>query len=98
MRFTRKQSVQTWVFLLATILFVAAYGFGAGISGAVPFKGADVFIQQNCIACHNAANGIANSRGRLDRTALSYEAENSDNFKTWVKVYDRVSAGEMPPA
>ncbi|HEY4089350.1 MAG TPA: DUF1592 domain-containing protein [Bryobacteraceae bacterium] len=98
MRFRRKHSVPSAIFLLTTILLLAAYGFGAGISNAVPFHGADVFIQQNCIACHNAANGIANTPGRLDLTTLSYEPGNSDNFNTWVKVYDRVSTGEMPPA
>jgi hypothetical protein len=65
---------------------------------ATPFAGADAFIQKNCVSCHNAARGIANTPGRLDLAALSYEPSNPDNFAVWVKVYDRVSAGEMPPA
>src|SRR4051794_411090 len=59
-----------------------------------PFTGADAFIQKNCAACHNSSAPAA----RLDLSKLSYEPANPDNFATWVKVHDRVSAGEMPPA
>ena len=59
-----------------------------------PFAGADAFIQKNCAACHNSSAPAA----RLDLTKLAYEPGNPDNFATWVKVHDRVSAGEMPPA
>ena len=59
-----------------------------------PFAGADAFIQKNCAACHNSSAPAA----RLDLTKLGYEPGNPDNFATWVKVHDRVSAGEMPPA
>lgn len=62
--------------------------------GAAPaFAGADAFIQKNCVTCHNASAPAA----RLDFTKLAYEPGNPDNFATWVKVHDRVSAGEMPP-
>jgi hypothetical protein len=59
-----------------------------------PFAGANTFIQKNCAGCHNSSTPAA----RLDLTKLSYEPSNLDNFATWVKVHDRVSAGEMPPA
>jgi hypothetical protein len=65
----------------------------AGVA-APPFGGADAFIQKNCAGCHNSSAPAA----RLDLTKLSYEPANPDNFATWVKVHDRVSAGEMPPA
>ncbi|MEO7413173.1 MAG: DUF1592 domain-containing protein, partial [Opitutaceae bacterium] len=35
--------------------------------------------------------------GGLDLTALEFAPENAANFLTWVKVHDRVMAGEMPP-
>ena len=59
-----------------------------------PFAGAEAFIQKNCAACHNSSAPAA----RLDLTKLSYEPTNPDNFAIWVKVHDRVAAGEMPPA
>jgi hypothetical protein len=37
-------------------------------------------------------------QGGLGLTKLAYEPANPDNFATWVKIHDRVSAGEMPPA
>jgi hypothetical protein len=66
----------------------------AGVYAAPPFAGADAFLKKNCVGCHNSASAAA----RLDLTKLTFEASNPDNFGTWVKVYDRVSAGEMPPA
>ena len=64
------------------------------MTAAAPFASGDAFIQDNCATCHSSAAPAA----RLDLTKLSYEPTNLDNFATWVKVYDRVSAGEMPPA
>src|SRR5690348_4185061 len=63
-------------------------------SAAPPFAGADAFIQKNCATCHNSSAPAA----RLDLNKLSYEPTNPDNFGTWVKIHDRVAAGEMPPA
>jgi hypothetical protein len=76
--------------LILTTGFIAATG-GAATS---PFSGADTFIQKNCAVCHNSSAPA----GRLDLTKLSYDPSNPDNFAAWVKVHDRVSAGEMPPA
>jgi hypothetical protein len=50
------------------------------------------FIDQYCGECH-----YEDANGGLDFTALSFDPENRDNFATWVRVFDRVSAGEMPP-
>ena len=52
------------------------------------------FIQKTCAGCHNSSS----SSGRLDLTKLRYEPADPDNFALWVKVHDRVAAGEMPPA
>src|SRR4051812_28727971 len=59
-----------------------------------PFAGAEDFLDQNCAACHSGNT----AKARLDVTKLGYEPGNPDNFATWVKVHDRVAAGEMPPA
>src|SRR5690242_18937669 len=34
----------------------------------------------------------------MDVNKLSYEPSDPDSYATWVNVYHRVSAGEMPPA
>ena len=75
---------------ILALTFLAA----SGAAPAPPFAGADTFIQQNCAFCHNSPKAV----GHLDLVNLNYEPSNADNFATWVKVHDRVSAGEMPPA
>lgn len=52
----------------------------------------DVLIQSSCIDCHDA-----NTETRLDFTTLATDFDEADSFRQWVKVYDRVKRGEMPP-
>ena len=82
------------LFLAAAITLATGFFAVNRMSAAAPFASGDAFIQENCAGCHGSAAPAA----RLDLTKLSYEPTNVDNFATWVKVYDRVSAGEMPPA
>jgi hypothetical protein len=78
----------------AARLIVAAALFSATVVAATPpFAGADAFLQKNCATCHNSTAPAA----RLDLNKLAYEPANPDNFATWVKIHDRVAAGEMPP-
>ena len=80
---------------LVSPLFLAIGCFASSAGAAtLPFAGADTFIQKNCASCHNSSSPAA----RLDLSKLSYEPANPDNFGTWIKVHDRVAAGEMPPA
>jgi hypothetical protein len=76
------------IFLLAGAFLIR---FDA--AAAPPFAGAEDFLKQNCIACHNSQV----TKAGLNLTALAYEPADPDNFSTWVKLHDRVSAGEMPP-
>ena len=50
-------------------------------------------IDARCSACHNDED----KQGNLDLTALAFAPGDAKNFATWVKVFDRVAAGEMPP-
>jgi len=84
-----KTRIDTIPTLLATGFFAVT-----GWAATPPFAGADTFIQKNCAACHSSSSPAA----RLDLTKLNYDPANPDNFAIWVKVHDRVSAGEMPPA
>ncbi|MBI4622273.1 MAG: DUF1592 domain-containing protein [Verrucomicrobia bacterium] len=73
-------------------------GFGA-ILVALPLRGAsvpkavDALIEKRCADCHDELE----KKSGLDLTALTFEPADPGNFATWVKVFDRVSAGEMPP-
>ena len=49
------------------------------------------FTDRHCSSCHNDVD----KEGGLDLTTINYAPEDSANFLTWVKVHDRVQAGEM---
>ena len=50
------------------------------------------FLESNCFSCHDEET----KKGGLDLTALSTTFDGI-HFDEWVKVHDRVRAGEMPP-
>ena len=51
------------------------------------------FTNDYCSSCHNDVD----EEGGLDLTTLKFGPHDSGNFRTWVKVHDRVQSGEMPP-
>lgn len=54
---------------------------------------ADQFLEKHCIACHEGSS----KKGGLDLSLLKLDLGNPDNFISWVKIYDRIESGEMPP-
>jgi hypothetical protein len=69
-------------------------GLGTTLSAAQSIE-ADLFAftDKHCSSCHNDVD----KEGGLDLTTMKYSPEEAANFLTWVKVHDRVQAGEMPP-
>ena len=53
----------------------------------------DAFVVDHCTSCHDGAS----KKGRLDLTALAFAPNDPANLAVWIKVHDRVKAGEMPP-
>lgn len=51
------------------------------------------FIEFHCADCH----GDGGDEGGFRLEDLSHELEDQAAFDRWVRVYDRVNAGEMPP-
>ena len=51
------------------------------------------FLDQHCMDCHDGDV----KKGDLDLSALSTDAADAAALKKWVRVFDRVAAGEMPP-
>ena len=51
------------------------------------------FFETHCIECHDADS----RKGELDLTALSTDYSQAEPFARWVKVFDRISDGSMPP-
>jgi len=81
---------------VVTLLCVAellSWRGGAALRAApLPGEAAE-FIDQYCADCHDDAE----NETHLDLTSLTYDPENKANFAVWVRVHDRVTAGEMPP-
>ncbi|MSU23250.1 MAG: DUF1592 domain-containing protein [Opitutus sp.] len=75
--------------------FTGALAIGAGLAhaGAALPKGVPQFIEQHCADCHDDET----KKGELDLTALGFTPGDPKNFAQWVKIFDRASAGEMPP-
>jgi uncharacterized protein DUF1592/uncharacterized protein DUF1588/uncharacterized protein DUF1585/uncharacterized protein DUF1587/uncharacterized protein DUF1595/cytochrome c len=67
---------------------------GSFASGAEPAS-AEIarFTKQHCTSCHNGLD----RQGGLDLKVLRYTPDDAENFALWVKIHDRVQAGEMPP-
>jgi hypothetical protein len=60
-------------------------------TAAIP--GVEGFIQTHCADCHDSATKEAG----LDLTTLAFDPSDRANLALWVRIHDRVLAGEMPP-
>ncbi len=78
-----------WWLVVIWGLFVFA-GFGSVV--AFSDDVIDEFLATSCIDCHDS-----NSVTGFDITALSSEFKGESQFPNWVKIFDRVTRGEMPP-
>ena len=83
----------------ALLVFGASVGHGSvpdtahvQVAQVMPVA-AQSFLNKNCLACHSKKS----ASGGMDLTATAFRPADANNFNLWVKVYDRVSAGEMPP-
>jgi mono/diheme cytochrome c family protein len=76
---------------LLPALIAATVLCGVSLADERP-KGATRFLDQYCADCH-----YYEASGGLDLNLLKFDPGSRTNFATWVKVLDRVSAGEMPP-
>src|SRR5689334_17178882 len=63
------------------------------VRSAEPAAPDRLFVRDHCAGCHNADA----RKGRLDLTALAFDPKDPAALALWVKVHDRVAAGEMPP-
>jgi hypothetical protein len=72
------------------LVLVPASPIRAEPQGAKPFAS---FFKDNCFRCHAGSN----RRGGLDLERLGTELDNAEQFRRWVRIHDRVAAGEMPP-
>jgi hypothetical protein len=57
-------------------------------------KKTEVFLERHCIDCH----GDGAAKGGLDLEKLGRDLSDAAVFAKWERIFDRVMAGEMPPA
>ena len=73
-------------------LIVAALPCSAALADDALAKESTGFFDKFCGECH-----YEDQSGGLDLSVLTFDPDNRDNFATWVRMFDRVSVGEMPP-
>ena len=72
------------ILLLSSALGICAADFPGGVKP---------FIEKHCTQCHDEDSHKAGLR--LDN--VSFDLTSEAAAKTWARVFDKVSAGEMPP-
>ncbi len=87
-------SVVPRVSLLAFGVLLVASGRPGFSASPILGDGVMAFTDRHCSSCHNDVD----KEGDLDLTSLKYDPSDPANFAQWVKMHDRVQAGEMPPA
>ncbi len=73
-------------------LIAAALLCGVSLADDGLTRNSAEFFDRFCGECH-----YEDQSGGLDLSVLKFDPGNKDNFATWVRMFDRVSAGEMPP-
>jgi len=74
--------------LLAALPLIA---FAPLVAAALPTI--QPFLDEHCMECHDSDV----KKGDLDLSSLSTDGSDAAGLKKWVRVFDRVAAGEMPP-
>lgn len=75
---------------IAAMIGVSAYSSGKSVPPA--FETA-ALIEETCLDCHDDFE----QKGDLRLDILASPYEDPSSMETWLRVYDRVSSGEMPP-
>ena len=69
---------------------MAISGIGSAAELPQPVR---TLLDRHCMACHDTAE----KSGGLDLATLGLDLGNPATFARWVRIHDRVEAGEMPP-
>ena len=72
------------------ILLIACLVGPMALAGEVP---SPQFFKKHCTDCHDKDT----HEGGLDLTSLKFDLSTGDSLTRWLKIYDRIESGEMPP-
>jgi hypothetical protein len=76
---------------LSSRLVLAGLAWFLGVASQA--RDVQPFLEKHCVECHD----VDTKKGGLDLNALKPAATSVEDFAAWVRVYDRVANGEMPP-
>lgn len=76
--------------IFAGLICLAAGGLRCAAAPAAAFA---PFLEERCIDCHDSDV----KKGGLDLTSLGADLSKPEVMRVWVRIHDRVQAGEMPP-
>ena len=79
--------MRTVLTLIALLLLIVLPAHGQAFKDAVT-----PLIEASCIDCHDADTDT-----QLNFEELGHDLSESATFRQWVKVFDRVQKGDMPP-
>ncbi len=80
------------LFFVTFVTFCSLLPLGAAPAATLPPQTA-ALIESYCAGCHDDVE----KKGGLDLTSLKFAPADRANFEHWVRVHDRLQAGEMPP-
>ena len=74
------------------LVIICSLFFGLATHGQ-PFKEAmEPLVEASCIDCHDADTDTP-----LNFENIGHDLSDAATFRQWVKIFDRVDKGEMPP-
>jgi len=85
--------IETWVIHRKLVCLLLASAVSLSLRFPAFATDLDTLVQSSCIDCHDA-----DTETGLDLSSLKKDYENAGSFRKWVRVFDRVNNGEMPPA
>ncbi len=79
--------------VLLSICFIGLTSVDSPAADNILPATATSFLKAECFDCHSGSDAEA----ALDLQQLSPDLSRRTNFAKWVRIFDRVAAGEMPP-
>jgi hypothetical protein len=67
--------------------------FAGPAAPADPLAKVQPMFDKHCYDCHDADA----KKGGLDLEALKWKLDDAETLQQWIKVFDKVARGEMPP-
>ena len=86
--------VKLWQYTVHPIMVFLAWSYLPMSAGGDVTEVVQEFVETQCLDCHTGVN----AESRYDLESLSLSLGDTENFAMWVKAFDRVNEGEMPPA